>query len=88
MGLFPDWTYEEGTVQLHPGDLLLAYTDGVIEAVNPFSEEWGVEGLRKAAAEADAQRADEVVDAIFAAMDEFSCGCPTDDATVVGMQVL
>jgi sigma-B regulation protein RsbU (phosphoserine phosphatase) len=88
VGLFPDWTYEEGTVQLHPGDLLLAYTDGVIEAVNPFSEEWGVEGLRKAAAEADAQCADEVVDAIFAAMDEFSCGCRTDDATVLGMRVL
>lgn len=35
VGMFPDWTYEEGAVQLNPGDLVLAYTDGVIEAVNP-----------------------------------------------------
>ena len=35
VGMFPDSTYEEGTVQLHPGDLVLAYTDGVIEALNP-----------------------------------------------------
>jgi len=38
--MFPDWTYEEGAVQLNPGDLVLAYTDGVIEAANPAGEEW------------------------------------------------
>ncbi len=45
VGMFSDWIYEEGGVQLHPGDLVVAYTDGVIEAVNPAGEEWGVEGL-------------------------------------------
>ena len=91
-GIFPDWIYEEGTVQLHPGDLVLAFTDGVIEAVNPAGEEWGVAGLHKAAAESDAPCADELVDAIFAAMDEFSRaefspGCQRDDATVIVLQV-
>src|ERR1700689_989659 len=29
VGIFPSGTYEEGLVQLRPGDLIIAYTDGV-----------------------------------------------------------
>jgi sigma-B regulation protein RsbU (phosphoserine phosphatase) len=87
VGMFPDWIYEEGAVQLHPGDKVLACTDGVIEALNPDGEEWGVEGFLKAAAESDAHCAENVVDAIFTSMDEFSRGCQKDDATVVALQV-
>ena len=87
VGMFPDWTYEEGAVQLSPGDLVLAYTDGVIEAVNPFGEEWGIEGFRRAAADSGARSADDIVRSIFTSMDEFSCGRQTDDATVVVLRV-
>src|SRR2546425_4654677 len=87
LGMFPDSNYEEGAVQLNPGDLVLAYTDGVIEAVNPGGEEWGVDGLRRAAAESYAQYADDMVDAIFTSMDEYSRGRLTDDATVVVLRV-
>lgn len=87
VGMFPEWSYEEHSIQLDSGDLVLAYTDGAIEATNPAGEEWGVEGLRRAAAENRAQCADDVVQAIFTAMDEFSRGCQTDDATVVVLRV-
>jgi sigma-B regulation protein RsbU (phosphoserine phosphatase) len=87
VGVFPDWTYEEGTVQLNPGDLVLAYTDGVIEAVNPAGEEWRLERLVNTAAENAAQGAGDIVDSIFASMDEFSRGSQTDDATVVVLRV-
>ena len=87
VGMFPNWTYEEGAVQLHPGDLVLAYTDGVTEAVNPAGEEWGEKGLLRAAAEYDAQSADEMVDGIFRSMDEFSLGHQTDDATAIVLRV-
>jgi sigma-B regulation protein RsbU (phosphoserine phosphatase) len=87
VGMFPDWTYEEGTVRLNPGDLLLAYTDGVVEALNPQGEEWGVEGLRRAVMGSDAECADEVVQSVFRSMDEFSPGRQTDDATVVALRV-
>jgi phosphoserine phosphatase RsbU/P len=83
LGLLPDSAYEEGTHPLHPGDTLIAYTDGVIEAVNPSGEEWGVEGIRKAAVESMAKDAKELVDAIFTSLDEFSRGCQTDDATIL-----
>jgi sigma-B regulation protein RsbU (phosphoserine phosphatase) len=87
VGMFEDWIYEEGTVQLTPGDLVLAYTDGVTEATNPFGEVWGVEGLRTVAANNRARNAEDVVDAIFKSMDEFIHERQTDDATVVVLRV-
>ena len=83
LAIFPNSTYEQGAVHVHPEDLILAHTDGMIEAVNPAGDEWGAGGLRKAAAESDAQCADDVVHAIFTSMDDFSRGHEMDDATVV-----
>jgi phosphoserine phosphatase RsbU/P len=88
VGMFPNWTYKEGAVRLDPGDLVLAFTDGVTEAVNPAGDEWGEEGLLRAVAEHDAQSADEMVEGIFRSMDEFSLGQQTDDATVMVLRVL
>jgi sigma-B regulation protein RsbU (phosphoserine phosphatase) len=38
VGLFDDMTYEEGAVEMHPGEILLAYSDGVTEPENDFGE--------------------------------------------------
>jgi sigma-B regulation protein RsbU (phosphoserine phosphatase) len=83
VGIFPRWSYEEGVVQLYSGDLIIAYTDGVTEAENPAGEQWGVEGLRTAAEESQAQCPDDIAGAIFTSMDEFSRGRQTDDATII-----
>lgn len=87
VGMFPDWVYEEGAVQLGSGDVVVGCTDGVIEAVNPAGEDWGSEGVRSAVSESDARCADELVRVIFRSMDEFSRGCQTDDATVVVLRI-
>jgi sigma-B regulation protein RsbU (phosphoserine phosphatase) len=87
VGLFRDSSYEEGFVQLSPGDLVLAYTDRVIEAADPAGEEWGIEGLRSAAAERATQCADEIVDGIFTSVDQFSRRHQTDDETVLVLRV-
>ena len=87
VGLFADSTYEEAVVHLQPGDTVIAYTDGVIETVNPSGEEWGVEGIRKASVESKARDAEELVDAIFTSLDEFSRGRQADDATVAVLRV-
>ena len=83
VGVFEDWDYETGSVSLNPGDVLIAYTDGVVEAMNPAGEQWGVEGLQKVALECKAQCADDVVEAIFRSMAEFSQARQTDDATIL-----
>jgi phosphoserine phosphatase RsbU/P len=74
-------------VQLRSGDLIIAYTDGVTEAVNPVGEEWGVEGIRKAADENPAQPPEDIAGAIFTSMDQFSRGRQADDATVIVARV-
>ena len=82
LGIFSDSTYTRETVQLNSGDLILAYTDGVIEAVNAAGEEWGVEGLSKCVGESAALCAEDIVRAVFGAVDDFSGGEQRDDATV------
>jgi sigma-B regulation protein RsbU (phosphoserine phosphatase) len=38
VGLFDGMTYEEGSVEIHPGEIFLAYSDGVTEPENEFGE--------------------------------------------------
>jgi phosphoserine phosphatase RsbU/P len=87
VGLFPDSLYEEGSVQLGSGDLILAYTDGVTESLNPSHWEWGTAGLRMAATESNAESAGDMVETIMQSMDKFSHACQTDDATVAVIRV-
>jgi phosphoserine phosphatase RsbU/P len=46
IGLFPQMSYQEATVDLRPADLLIIFTDGVTEALNPKEEEFGEERLK------------------------------------------
>jgi len=52
LGIQAETRYEYGTTTLAPGDLLVAFTDGVIEAFNSADEDYGesrlLEGLRNA----------------------------------------
>jgi predicted permease len=47
IGLFPQMPYEEATIDLQPGDVLVAFTDGVTEAMNASEEEFGEERLKE-----------------------------------------
>ncbi|MGA9511699.1 MAG: PP2C family protein-serine/threonine phosphatase [Candidatus Sulfotelmatobacter sp.] len=89
VGLFADSEYREGVVKLETGDLVIAFTDGLIEATNQDGEEWGVQGLLKAADGAQcSQDAGELVNSIFKSMDDFSTGHQTDDATLAVVRVI
>ena len=88
LGLFTESIYEEKTLRLRPGETVIAYTDGVSEATNRLGVEWGVDGIKKAAVENKARRAEEIVDAIFVSLDQYSQGQLTDDATVAVMHIL
>jgi serine phosphatase RsbU (regulator of sigma subunit) len=47
IGMFPQAVYEEAKVDLQPGDVLVAFTDGVTEALSPGEEEFGEERLKE-----------------------------------------
>jgi len=84
VGLFRAAAYEQGEIQLLPGDLLVLYTDGISEAENPAEEEWGEEPLIAAAAQCRDLPPSEMISRLMAAADAFAAGAPQhDDMTLV-----
>lgn len=84
IGLLPQTSYQEQSLTLEPGDVLLAYTDGISEAMTADDEEWGDERMVSAAEQAHAANADEVLGAIFAAAAKFTGNAPQhDDMTLL-----
>ncbi len=81
-------TYERGFVSLKPGDVMVLYTDGIIEARGePEGEGWDEYGGERLLAVLRANRtrsAAEIVDAIYRDVAAFGRGRqPLDDRTVV-----
>ena len=87
VGLFAETVFQTRAVQLHAGDLIVAYTDGFVEATNMASQEWDVEGLLAAVKRCRTRQPKNVVEAAFAALDEFSGDNQTDDATILAALV-
>jgi len=88
VGMFEDWSYEEGRIELRPGDVIVACTDGITEAENATGEMWGLDGLQRAATANYGRTADEMVAAVFDAMNRFTGGRQSDDATVVALRIV
>ena len=47
LGLFPEMEFQQSDIDLRTGDLLVAFTDGVTEALNSVGEEFGDERLKE-----------------------------------------
>lgn len=82
LGLLPEAEYQEVREAFHPGDLLLLYTDGVLEARSGL-EEFGPERLEATFASAADRRPHEIASAIVAAARDFAGGKLTDDVTLL-----
>ena len=85
-GIFPHAQYEFRSIRMDPGDLLLVYTDGVVEAVNEAGEEYGSERLSRLVTGARATSA-EIQTQVFASVDAFASGASQfDDVTTLVVQ--
>jgi phosphoserine phosphatase RsbU/P len=85
----PECAYEQAEVSLAPGDLLVIYTDGFSEAMNPKLEEWGENRLIDAIASCNGQLAKDSIAKIMQAADTFASGAPqSDDMTLVILRAL
>jgi sigma-B regulation protein RsbU (phosphoserine phosphatase) len=84
LGLFPDLSFEEGRVSLQPGDILVAFTDGVTEAMNLQGEEFSDERLCEVIRNVSSRRASDILESIVSRVSEWAKGAvPHDDITVV-----
>ncbi len=88
VGLLTGATYKQQMLPLLPGDILLAFTDGISEAMNSAEDEWGEDRLiAEAQAHADLNAA-ELLQHLFRAADAFAAGAPQhDDMTLVVLRL-
>jgi acetyltransferase-like isoleucine patch superfamily enzyme len=84
LGPNPNARYTFGIEVLHPGDLLVLYTDGITEATSdPDGEEYGSDRLIHALRTARHLDPIAVVDRVFSDVEEFTAvSPPADDQTI------
>ena len=88
IGLLPEASYEECHLTLQPGDLLLAYTDGISEALNLSEQEWGEERMLAAARARLPHDASTILRHIVEEADRFAANAPQfDDMTLLLMKL-
>ncbi len=89
LGIFPEVSYEQGQMQLQPYDSLIAFTDGISEAMTTGLEEYGEERLIAAARMSTHLPAQDLVTALIASTDRFTAGAAqNDDLSLVVLKVL
>jgi sigma-B regulation protein RsbU (phosphoserine phosphatase) len=84
LGMFEDETWEQATVQINPGDVLVLYTDGVTEAANPEMELFGKRRLEETVAAQKDPAASSIQKSILASLADFRGSEPQlDDIALV-----
>lgn len=84
VGAFEHATFDEDTQQLWPGDVLVAYSDGVTEARDSRGEEFGEERLLSCVQANCTRSPVEIMECLLSTVHEFSAGtAQSDDITML-----
>jgi phosphoserine phosphatase RsbU/P len=88
LGLLEDTDYDEVTINAHPGDVFVLFSDGIIDAQNAQEDLFGRPRLEDVVRKHHEHSAEQIVDAIFSAVDSFSAGVAAfDDETVLVIKI-
>jgi sigma-B regulation protein RsbU (phosphoserine phosphatase) len=84
VGLFNDVPFEQGVVEIRPGGMLIAYSDGLIEPENALGEEFGTGRLIEVAMKNKHESTHVIAEALMQAAEQWA-GSPeqADDMTVI-----
>jgi phosphoserine phosphatase RsbU/P len=87
LGVMADAEYRDDTVRLEPGDMILTYTDGVTEAMNPAHVLYSEARLRETLATLAGHEVNHTVSEIVASVKIYAAGAPqSDDITVLAVR--
>lgn len=88
LGIFQSPMYDEGTYQLREGDVVVMYTDGIVEAMNESDEMFEYDNLCALVHRIKHKNAEAIKADILAAMQEFMGDAPQyDDLTLIVIKV-
>ncbi|WP_051670661.1 PP2C family protein-serine/threonine phosphatase [Bryobacter aggregatus] len=88
IGIVAESHYQSGGMQLHDGDVLIAYTDGVVEALNAKQEEFGEARLKEIVQASLSTSAAEICRQIASQLNAFVADTAQfDDITLVVMKI-
>jgi sigma-B regulation protein RsbU (phosphoserine phosphatase) len=88
LGLFSNAEYEEFTISTQPGDALIFFSDGIVDAENAQEEMFGDERLDAVVRKNRKRSSSQMVDAVLAAVSEFQAGHEHfDDETILAIKV-
>jgi sigma-B regulation protein RsbU (phosphoserine phosphatase) len=84
IGLMPVSSFDQATITLQPGDVFVAYTDGISEAMNAADDEWGEDRMMDCVRPNRTLPATALIDKLMVSADAFVAGAPQhDDMTIV-----
>jgi serine phosphatase RsbU (regulator of sigma subunit) len=84
LGIAEPTRYDERKIRLAAGDLVLLYTDSLIEARSPAGALLGEAGLLRLIGEVDTSRPERLIAALLGAVDAYTGGAPAgDDVTAL-----
>jgi PAS domain S-box-containing protein len=85
LGAFSDGQWQEQTVSIGPGELILLYTDGVTETTGS-DQRFGAERLKELLSRLAGASPAEVLDALDRALEDFRVGAATDDVAALALR--
>ena len=89
LGILEETTYQQETISLQKGDILILYTDGLSEATNPHEEEFGTQRLTELVKKNHHLPTSDIIEAISHQLKSWGRGTPPfDDLTLVLLKVL
>jgi phosphoserine phosphatase RsbU/P len=89
IGLMDGWEYSQGRIELKHGDLFVAFTDGISEAMNATDEEWGEERLKTTLLANQGVAARALIERLMVSADEFVAGTRQhDDMTLIVLRAI
>ena len=83
VGMFPSVRFDRGHVRLETGDIFVACTDGITEAMDAQDDEFGSQRLVELVARERALPAAEIVQSVLTEVDYFSRGGTHEDDRVI-----
>jgi sigma-B regulation protein RsbU (phosphoserine phosphatase) len=81
LGVVPDASFDRGRVKLGPGDVLLAYSDGILESCDSADQEFGSERLEAQLRLARTEPVEAVLFSVLGAVQDFAAPRPLMDDT-------